>query len=55
MCVAQLFSANAATTKFIDQSTTRETVINNATNSFTAVVGECELAQPTRWASKRIH
>jgi hypothetical protein len=49
--VTQLFSAQAATTKLIDQSTTRETVINNTTNSFTVVVGESELAEPTRWTS----
>jgi len=50
-----LFSAKAATTKLIDQSTTRETMINNATNSFTIVIGERELTQPTGWASRRIH
>ena len=49
--VTQLFSAQAAAAKLIDQSTTRQTVINNATNSFTVVVGESELAEPTRWAS----
>lgn len=49
--VAQLFSAKAAAAKLIDQSTTRKTVINNATNSFTVVVGKRELTQPTRWAS----
>jgi hypothetical protein len=49
--VTQLFSAKAAAAKLIDQSTTRKTVINNATNSFTVVVSERELTQPTRWAS----
>jgi hypothetical protein len=49
--VAQLFSAKAAAAKLIDQSTTREAVINNATNSFPVVVGESELTQPTSWAS----
>jgi hypothetical protein len=55
MCVTQLFSAKAATTKLIDQSTTREAMINNATNSFTIVIGERELTQPTCWAPRRIH
>jgi hypothetical protein len=49
--VTQLFSAQAAAAKLIDQSTTRKTMINNATNSFTVVVGERELTQPTHWAS----
>jgi hypothetical protein len=55
MCITQLFSSNTTATKFIDQSAPCESVVNNATNCFTAVVGECELAQPSRRASKRIH
>jgi hypothetical protein len=49
--VTQLFSANATAAKLIDESATGQPVVNNATNSFTVVVGERELAQPTRWAS----
>jgi hypothetical protein len=55
MRITQLLSAKSATAKLIDQSTSRETVINNATNCFTIVIGERELTQPTRWASRRIH
>jgi hypothetical protein len=53
--ITQLLSTNTTAAKLIDQCATSESVVNNATNYFTAVVGEGELAQPTCWASKRIH
>jgi hypothetical protein len=44
MRITQLFSSNTTAAKFINQSATCESVVNNATNCFTIVIGERELA-----------
>jgi hypothetical protein len=49
--ITQLLSTNTTATKLINQSAACETVINNAADCFTVVVGESQLAEPTRWAS----
>ena len=55
VCIAQLFSSNASAAKLIDECAARKTMINHTANSFTVVVSECELTQPTSRAPKRIH
>jgi hypothetical protein len=51
MRITQLLSTNPTAAKFIDESATCQTVINDATDCFTVVVGKSELTQPTHWAS----
>jgi hypothetical protein len=47
MRVTHLIFAQAPTTKFVDQRTTRKAMVDDATKGFTMIVGKRKCTQPT--------